>query len=105
MDVLVVCVTIVMLCAIGAVVLLWEHHDDERPLDDWLSALSCPRMVVHTNDERSIEGTVMRVTGDGLLLRAAKLIGKPTVPLGGEVFIPRERVLFVQTVEAPEASA
>lgn len=64
----------------------------------WLGSAVGLRLVVHTADDRSIEGTLGAATSDGVLLQAAKLLGKPVVSLGGEVFIPHARLLFVQTV-------
>lgn len=53
-------------------------------------------VLVHTTDERTVQGILALVARDGLVLRAAKYLDEQDVPLGGELFVPRERVLFVQ---------
>lgn len=64
----------------------------------WLDQKMARRLVVHTTDDRSIEGLLESVGPDGVTLRAARLMGKPPVELGGEIWLPRETVAFVQTV-------
>lgn len=47
----------------------------------------------------TFEGVLMAEHSDGIVLQAAKLLGDGTpqgTSLAGEVFIPREEVLFVQ---------
>jgi hypothetical protein len=62
------------------------------------------RLVVHTSDDRSLEGLVELVGADGVLMRDAKLLGAKIVELAGEVWIPRAQVVFVQTVASPAAT-
>ena len=66
----------------------------------WLEEKTARRLVVHTTDDRSIEGLLEFVGPDGVTLRAARLMAKPPVDLGGEIWLPRETVAFVQTVPA-----
>lgn len=75
-----------------------EVEKQEPPQVKWLDQAIHRRILVHTGDDRSIEGILTLAADDGLLLWSAVLKGKPEVPLSGEVFIPRSQVLFVQTV-------
>lgn len=66
----------------------------------WLERATRRRLRVHTVKGETFEGTLTLNAADGLLLWSAQLLpdqGKP-VDLHGEVFVPREQVLFVQTV-------
>jgi hypothetical protein len=67
----------------------------------WLEGATSARLVVHTVEGKSIEGTLALAAVDGLVLRAAVLVepGK-SVPMAGEVFVPKAQVLMVQTKPA-----
>lgn len=67
---------------------------------EWLVQLELRRVVVHTKDDRSIEGFVERVAVDGVILRTARYLDTQDVSMKGEVWIPRDSVSFVQTVPA-----
>lgn len=64
----------------------------------WLEGQVLRRLVVHTTDDQSIEGLVDTVAADGVILRTARLLGKSTVALGGEVWVPRSKIVFAQAV-------
>jgi hypothetical protein len=64
---------------------------------NWLRTRTAERVLVHTVDDKSIKGYLEVVARDGLLLRAAVLLLEETEhPLDGELWLPRERVQFVQ---------
>jgi hypothetical protein len=64
-----------------------------------LASLEVRRVIVHTHDDRSIEGLLVTVAADGLVLRTAKLLSKgKAVSMGGEVFLYRQEIAMVQTV-------
>lgn len=68
----------------------------------WLESVIARRITVHTKDSQSIEGSLFDTTTDGLVLKAAKLLGggKPEgTPMAGDVFIPRSNVAFAQLDE------
>lgn len=75
--------------------------DGLRDGESWLGRVLKKRIVVHTRQDQSIEGVLMEQLEDGLILRAANLLGgdgKRTT-MAGEVFIPRENVAFAQLDE------
>ena len=75
--------------------------DLNQPKPTWLERVMKKRIVVHLVNDQSIEGSLMEITSDGIILRAAKLLlpdGKAT-PMKGESFIPREKVAFAQLDE------
>jgi len=67
----------------------------------WLDARTLSRIIAHTTDDQSIEGLLDHVGDDGITLRAAKLLGDHPVEMSGETWVPRSKVLFVQTVPDP----
>lgn len=64
----------------------------------WLDRVMKKRVVIHTKDDQSIEGTLMEQVEDGVILRAAKLLNPAgaSTPMAGEVFVPRDNVAFAQ---------
>jgi hypothetical protein len=64
----------------------------------WLEERTARKVVVHTRDSRSIEGLLTTVAPDGLVLEAARYLEGDGVPLGGVVWVPRDRVEFLQLV-------
>jgi hypothetical protein len=63
----------------------------------WLKQKLAVDVVVHTTDSSSIRGLLEDTARDGVVLRAARYLeGGSGVPLGGELFIPREKILMVQ---------
>lgn len=68
----------------------------------WFEASLRERIVLHTKNDQSFEGSLMAATADGVILRAAKLLGPARTAdreLPGEVFVPRENVAFCQSTD------
>ena len=66
---------------------------------NWLKKATKRVVIVHTTNDQSFQGPLMDAYLDGLVLRPATLLGDGTpngTQLAGEVFLPRETVLFVQ---------
>jgi hypothetical protein len=61
----------------------------------WLRRRSGSRVVVHTTTDRSLEGTLVTVAPDGLVLVGARYLDAE-VDLGAEVYVPAERVAWMQ---------
>lgn len=64
----------------------------------WLSRQYSRRVIVHTTQDTSIEGTLLSTTVDGVVLRAAKLLDAEPTELGGDVFVPVAQMHFIQVV-------
>lgn len=62
----------------------------------WWDGQRRHQLMVHLTDDTTIRGVVLEVTEDGVLLTACEYLGERTLPLGGEVFIARDRVAFTQ---------
>lgn len=63
----------------------------------WLKQCTLQKVLVHTRDDRTIEGALSRVGRDGLVLLEARYHdGGGQVPMAGHVYVPREQVAFVQ---------
>lgn len=63
----------------------------------WVRRAQRARVIVHTTDDQTFDGVLTCEARDGLVLTAASLLdGQAAVPLGGETFIPREKVSFLQ---------
>lgn len=77
-----------------------SDQQPERP-GSWLERATRKRIIVHTRDDQSIEGVLMKCVDDGLILRAARLLGSDgkQTAMAGEVFVPRENVAFTQRDE------
>lgn len=67
----------------------------------WLSRVLKRKIIVHTRESQSIEGILWEQSRDGVILRAAKLLGEngTATSMAGEVFVPRENVAFAQRDE------
>ncbi len=64
---------------------------------NWLKSRTAEQVLVHTVDDKSIRGYLEVVARDGLLLRAPVLLLEETEhPLDGELWLPQERIQFVQ---------
>lgn len=62
----------------------------------WAPSLEKRKVIVHTADG-SIDGVLMVIARDGLVLRSATYLDDDTKPeLAGELFVPREKVSFIQ---------
>lgn len=70
----------------------------EEESGGWLESVMTRRITVHTTTDQSIEGSLVATTSDGLVLRAAKLLGsgRESTAMAGEVFIPKTNVAFAQ---------
>lgn len=105
-ETIVVSVTVLLVVAIAAAA--WTSRarpvDGELqeletgPPDGWLAGRLHRRVIVHTADERSIEGLLVGEWPDGLVLRAATYL-ETGAELAGEVWVPRRQVLFAQVSE------
>lgn len=64
----------------------------------WFQAVLTKQVILHLKDDNTIEGALMAVTGDGVILRTAELRNRDNAPvaMAGEVFIPRENIAFAQ---------
>lgn len=72
----------------------------------WLRQRTLARILVHTTDDKTIEGVLDTVARDGVVLIAGRYLeGDAKVELAGETFIPREKIAFVQVAEAPKPFA
>lgn len=94
---------IAVLVAAGLTVaglLAWDH----RPRDpgSWLATVTRRRLLVHTVDRTTFDGQLVRVDTDGLVLQPAQWEGQQ---LGGEVWVPRERVGWCQEPPNSEGSS
>lgn len=67
----------------------------------WFSRVLKKRIVVHLKNDQTIQGVLMEHTRDGVILRAAELLGANGLKtsMAGESFIPRENVAFAQLDE------
>lgn len=69
----------------------------------WLKSKMLRQVYVHTTDDQTVFGVLEADAPDGLVLRAAILLGESSrVPMAGEVFIPRGKVSFIQVQPLPE---
>jgi hypothetical protein len=80
-----------------------RRSGETRDPDAWLQSVTLRRLHVHMLNEQTIEGTLATNAEDGLVLKAAVLhqAQQPSIPMAGDVFIPRERIAFIQDVPAP----
>lgn len=80
---------LVLLAAIAAVVLYRERR--------WLFRLERRTVVVHTRNGSSIRGVLAGTYQDALVLTAAALLsGNETIPIDGDVTVPRGNVDWIQ---------
>lgn len=63
----------------------------------WLTRKLASSVTVHLTTGDSIAGYLEEVGRDGVILRAPRFLdAEQHVPMAGELFVPREKVLFVQ---------
>lgn len=63
----------------------------------WLRRRRAELVIVHTIDEKSVRGMLRDAAAEGVLLAAPELLlADTTVPLGGELWVPRDNVRFIQ---------
>lgn len=68
----------------------------------WLAAALRRRLLVHTVGGETFDGQLARVDRDGLVLSPTTLEGE--YKLGGEVWVPRERISWAQQPVEGEAA-
>lgn len=67
----------------------------------WIDRLVRRSVVIHTTNGMSIRGVMVGAYRDSLVLSHAEFLGGDSVePVDGDVVIPRERVAWMQTLEA-----
>ncbi len=64
-------------------------------IGSWLSRQTLRRIEVHTTEGRTLSGTLRTVARDGLVLSVARYLDDD-IALGGDVFVPREQIAFIQ---------
>jgi hypothetical protein len=73
---------------------------EPSPLD-WWDEMQNSLVMVHMDDDRTIKGLIVKVSPDGVLLASPEFLGEgPAFELGGESFIPRERIAWAQVPPA-----
>lgn len=70
---------------------------DSRRRRCWVERNALARVVVHTTEGQSIEGSVAEGSDAGVLLRAVRLVDSD-VDLAGDVWVPAAKVHWVQQV-------
>lgn len=67
----------------------------------WFERTLKKKIVLHLKNDQSIEGALMEQTLDGVILRAAELLGEngKRTAMAGETFVPRENIAFSQLDE------
>lgn len=69
----------------------------KRP--SWLRQLTLQKIHVTTVEEQTFEGLLAAEAPDGVVLTSTTLHdANGPIPMAGTVFIPRERIAFVQIV-------
>jgi hypothetical protein len=68
----------------------------------WLDDLTLDTVILHTREGGpSLKGIKRAVYDDGIVLRDAAVLEPESVSvLNGDVFVPREQVLFMQLVSS-----
>lgn len=67
---------------------------------DWLARSIRRRVIVHTTDDRSVEGVLVAHDRAGVALASAAYLdaGPAPLALAGDLWLPRDRVRFVQVL-------
>ena len=88
----------------GPLLVKFRREPTPAPELGWWERSIKRLVMVHSTDDRTIQGYVKEVAPDGVLLASAEYLPDqgPRVPLGGDVFIPRERVNWVQVLPTPD---
>lgn len=63
----------------------------------WLDDVTMDTIIVHLDGAPSVKGLSAAVHDDCLLMRDAVVLDDASL-LGGDLIIPRERVLFIQRI-------
>ncbi len=83
------------------------HEKSEPPAlpapepEAWLQRVLKRKVIVHLVSDQSIEGVLMEHLPDGVILRAASLLGPhdTRTSMAGEVWTPRGQIAFMQLDE------
>lgn len=73
-----------------------EEPTKELSDGGWLEGVTHRRMTIHTKDDKSYEGLLQVAAPDGVVLWAAKLLGKQELELEGQIWIPRTNIHMIQ---------
>lgn len=68
---------------------------------NWLQTRKRDRVIVYTTEGDTLDGLLNEVAPDGLVLWDARVQSDQGVALSGEVFVPKDKVRFVQVVATP----
>jgi hypothetical protein len=68
---------------------------------NWLQTRKRDRVIVYTVGGDTHDGLLHEVAHDGLVLWDVRLQSDQGIALGGEVYIPKDQVRFVQVVATP----
>lgn len=86
---------------VAAAIAVERHRHCSREPAGWLGEAVRRRLLIHTVDGQTIDGQLARVDADGLVLAPAMWEG---YELGGQVWVPRERVAWAQQPETAMSS-
>lgn len=77
-----------------------DQLHDRKP-ESWLDRVLKKRILLHLQNDQSVEGVLMEQVTDGVILRAAKLRGNDgkVTPMDGETWVPRDQIAFAQIDE------
>lgn len=69
----------------------------------WIEQLRYLTVVIHTTTSQSIRGVLVGTYKDSLVLSHAEFLqGDTTTTIDGDVVIPRDKVAWIQTLQANE---
>lgn len=70
---------------------------DARRPDTWLDGVTSERILVHTVESQTIDGTLLSAGADGLVLVAARFAHTDQpVTFAGDLWVPRDKIRVVQ---------
>lgn len=95
MDMLLAVLALTILAAGVVVAAGWLVGGRRRDPGGWLDAATRRRLLVHTRDGQTLDGQLVRVDRDGVVLEPARLDGVSD-GLDGQVWVPRERIAWAQ---------
>ena len=67
----------------------------------WLRTKERDRAIVYTTDEQVLDGLLVTDASDGIVLIDVRVRSDNDIALQGEIYVPRERVRFVQLLARP----
>lgn len=96
MTVAAIIIAALALCVAGGA---WFTRDRQPKPTTWVDEVTFRRVLVHTTDDSTFDGVLIRVEPELLVLAdASNLDRDDPVELAGEQWIDRSRVHFVQVV-------